>query len=89
MVGKIISVIGRVQGVGYRRYTLASAQKNNITGMVKNMDDGSVLIHAFGEESNLINFIASCKKGPSYSDVENLKISATPLIHFTSFEIVR
>lgn len=39
---------GRVQGVGYRYFVTACAREAGVTGFVKNMPDGSVLIVAEG-----------------------------------------
>ena len=36
------SIIGRVQGVSYRRWAQANAKGLGLRGLVRNMDDGSV-----------------------------------------------
>lgn len=35
-------VSGRVQGVFYRKYTQQAARERNITGYVRNLDNGDV-----------------------------------------------
>lgn len=63
----ILRVTGMVQGVGFRYTTKHIAYKYDISGTVKNLDDGSVEIQALGEESKLDQFIEAVKKGPSPS----------------------
>jgi len=48
---------GIVQGVGFRYFVRSCALKNNIKGLVRNLQDGSVEIFAEGEEVDLSNFI--------------------------------
>ena len=45
-----IFVTGRVQGVFFRQATRVIAIKNNVTGWVKNLDDGRVEIMLEGED---------------------------------------
>ncbi len=49
-------VHGFVQGVGYRAYVKALADRLGIGGIVMNQADGSVLVIAMGEEVVLKNF---------------------------------
>ena len=43
-------VSGRVQGVSFRWYTQERARQLGVTGWVRNDPDGSVLVHAEGED---------------------------------------
>ena len=49
-------VYGKVQGVGCRKFTQESAREIGIVGMVKNLDDGTVSVHASGKIENLRKF---------------------------------
>jgi DNA ligase D-like protein (predicted 3'-phosphoesterase) len=44
-------VRGRVQGVGFRDATVRRAHELGVMGWVRNAEDGSVLVHAEGEEA--------------------------------------
>jgi acylphosphatase len=65
-------VSGRVQGVGFRFYTIACARRFGITGWVKNLFDGRVEIEAEGELPNLRLFIDEIRVGPAHAHVSHL-----------------
>ena len=61
------TITGRVQGVGYRNWCLNAAIADNITGWVRNCEDGSVEVFAQGE--NLETFVENLRKGPRLANV--------------------
>jgi len=65
-------IVGRVQGVGFRYFTLRTARKLGITGWVRNRSDGSVEAVAEGHERLLADFEAAIRQGPSFSHVETI-----------------
>ncbi len=67
-----IFVSGRVQGVGFRFYTMRVARQFGITGWVRNLYDGRVEIYAEGSKPNLSAFINEIKLGPPTSHVSNI-----------------
>ena len=50
---------GRVQGVGFRFQTLKVAREYEVSGSVRNLADGRVLLHAEGTEREVADFIAA------------------------------
>jgi acylphosphatase len=66
-----IRVSGRVQGVGFRYFTLEAAESaGGITGYVRNEETGrSVEIYAEGERPDLERLLSLVKEGPSLSHV--------------------
>lgn len=68
------SITGVVQMVGYRWFALNSAKKLKLTGWVKNLDDGSVEIKAFGNRGLLDDFIKQLRIGPMYSKVSDVSV---------------
>lgn len=83
----LITVIGKVQNVGFRYYTIKKAQELGIKGFVKNMPDGSVYIEAEADEVTLDHFIIWCKKGPTWARVNDLQIQDAPIEGFEKFEV--
>ncbi len=55
---------GRVQKVGYRAWTQASALKIGVRGWVRNESDGSVSACFAGPAQSVHELIALCRKGP-------------------------
>lgn len=74
MKHKKIIVKGLVQGVGFRYFCAHKAFELSIKGYARNMDDGSVLIEAEGDEGMLEEFIKSIKIGPPMAKVNSIKI---------------
>ncbi|MBN1251646.1 MAG: acylphosphatase [Bacteroidales bacterium] len=83
----ILNVIGKVQGVGFRFYTLNAALQNNIVGFVKNQKDGSVYIEAKGESVDIEVFIDWCKFGPQWAKVDFVSVVDANINNYTNFEI--
>ncbi len=65
-------VLGRVQGVGFRRWAVREATALQLTGWIRNRYDGRVEIFIKGEDASLEKFIALCRKGPLFSKVLDL-----------------
>jgi len=75
-----IVIRGRVQGVGFRYFTLDSAGIYGISGWVRNGDDGSVEIEAQAEELSLHEFVENVKEGPPGSEVLSCSCSEINVI---------
>ncbi|MCD6550286.1 acylphosphatase [bacterium] len=83
-----IFVSGLVQGVFFRYFTKKTADKLNLKGWVKNLDDGRVEILAEGDEERIEELIRWTQKGSPASKVENVEIKYEDYKgEFGSFEI--
>ena len=79
---------GRVQGVGFRYFTLDAARREGLHGYVTNRDDGSVEAVAEGEAESLERFERALRRGPSQSRVEHVVVDeVAPAMAGTGFEI--
>lgn len=87
MKHNFISVYGRVKGVGFRYFTQRLAQKYNIKGYVKNVQD-FVEIDAQGEDEALRQFTDAVIKGASpASEVRDYTIEEREIDqHLTTFK---
>lgn len=57
-------ISGRVQGVGYRYWTVGEARRLGLEGWVRNLADGRVEILAFGPQDRLDRLENACHAGP-------------------------
>lgn len=72
-IRKYLKISGRVQGVGYRYFTLQNAKSLNIHGWVQNMPDGTVEVLLIGNSGDLQQMIQKLWKGPFSARVEDIK----------------
>ncbi|MCI9302578.1 acylphosphatase [Clostridium sp.] len=72
MIRYYIIVDGRVQGVGFRFFCTMNARTLDLTGWVRNMDNGMVEMEVQGEESSIEKFIRNIKKGNKFIRVDEL-----------------
>ena len=73
-----ILIKGQVQGVFFRYETKKEAEKLELTGWVKNNNDGTVEVLAEGDKVNLEKLVEWCKSGPDSARVENVEIKWLP-----------
>ncbi|HET9606280.1 MAG TPA: acylphosphatase [Nitrospira sp.] len=69
-----ISVSGRVQGVGYRAFTVRAATERGLVGGVRNCEDGRVELEAEGPQDQIMSLIAALKVGPPASRVTDVRV---------------
>ena len=62
-------VRGRVQGVGFRFWTVRTAIDLGVRGWVHNCGDGSVEILALGTPDAIERLAKACHSGPTYAEV--------------------
>ena len=81
-------VTGKVQGVWFRAYTRDKALLLNVTGWVKNNDDGSVSGEAIGTIDNIELLIENLKNGSPNSFVKDVDVKENPISQIVDgFEI--
>lgn len=82
------TIIGRVQGVGFRFSAARFARDHGVTGWVRNADRGSVEVWAQGDEATLDKFVVFLRQGPRAANVEGMTVlAATPNPEIESFNV--
>lgn len=69
-VARRFLVRGRVQGVGFRDFTLHAARVEGLHGWVRNTVAGDVEIEAEGERDAMFRFEVQVREGPASSRVD-------------------
>ena len=80
-------VTGRVQGVSFRWYAREQACGLGVVGWVRNEPDGSVLLHAEGEDEAVDALVVWCREGPRMARVSNVAVREAPATGATAFDI--
>lgn len=84
-----IFISGRVQGVGFRNFTRTKAEELNLTGWVKNLEDGRVEAVFAGRENKVKEISAAVQKGPNFARVDNVDSKQEEYVdEFDEFRIV-
>jgi acylphosphatase len=64
---------GRVQGVGFRWWTVETARRLGVCGWVRNRRDGSVEVLVIGEAEALERLVEACRLGPPGARASGLR----------------
>ena len=85
------TVIGRVQGVGFRWWVRAAAERLNLTGWVMNApDERSIELVAEGPGRSLDRLERLLHEGPPGSSVDRVEASRSPASgSYDRFQITR
>lgn len=79
MIRKRFYFSGRVQGVGFRYTAKMIADHYGITGFVKNLPDGRVLMEAQGDEKTIDIVVGSIDNRDSYIRIEGIESEIIPV----------
>lgn len=69
-----VRIHGRVQGVGYRFWTVEQADRRGLDGWVRNRRDGSVEAVFAGPSELVEEMIRRCRHGPSAARVDRIDV---------------
>jgi acylphosphatase len=72
---KRVRIAGRVQGVGFRYAACDAARRLNLTGFVRNCQDGTVEAVVEGAPGDVDAFVSWCAHGPRGADVTRVEAS--------------
>ena len=88
-IGRRYAVRGRVQGVGFRDFVQREARQLALTGYVRNLPDGSVLVCAMGDPASLEQLEATLRQGVRWSEVHAVLVEEMEFTEsFDEFRIV-
>lgn len=79
---------GTVQGVFFRIFIKQNAEKNNVKGFVRNLDDGRVEAFFEGNTEDVNKMIELSKKGPKHSQIRDVELREETFQGFRNFKIL-
>ena len=88
MIQYEIEIWGKVQGVGFRHYTVKKAREFGLFGWVKNTIEGDILVVVQGDEEVLNIFVDFLSVGPTRARVDKIsKHKMEVSVLFDSFRV--
>ena len=87
LIARKVRVRGRVQGVFFRAWTRAEAERLGLAGWVRNCADGSVEAHIEGNETALAELMARLHRGPPSAEVRDVLVENAPAEGLATFEV--
>lgn len=86
LVARHLMILGRVQGVFYRNWTVETARSLGLTGWVRNRMDGSVEALVQGEADAVDRFVTLAQDGPPVAKVARIEATDVPREALGGFE---
>lgn len=83
----IITVTGKVQGVGFRYGCKSYSENLHLSGMARNEGDGSVYIEAEGQGAQLKKLIDWCRTGPEGAEVKGVEYKEEDPAGYDGFDV--
>ena len=81
-------ISGTVQGVFFRRFVKDNADKNDVRGFVRNLEDGRIEVFLEGETEKVNAMTAVCKRGPAHSNLRKIEEKDERFQDFKEFKIL-
>jgi acylphosphatase len=70
-----VLVSGMVQGVSFRWYTAQHARSRDVSGWVRNLDDGRVEAVFEGRREGVEAMVTWCNEGPPHARVSGVEVA--------------
>ncbi len=79
---------GTVQGVFFRMFVKENAERYNVKGFVRNLEDGRIEVFLEGNADAVNKMIELCKKGPKHSQIRNVELKPERFQDFKVFKVL-
>ncbi len=81
-------ITGTVQDVFFRGFIKENAERNNIKGFVRNLEDGRVEVFLEGDVDSVNKMIELCKKGPKHAQIKRVEEKPEKFQDFREFKVL-
>ena len=79
---------GSVQGIFFRAFIKENAERHNVKGFVRNLEDGRIEIFLEGNPDGVNKMIEISKKGPRHAQIRKVTMKSEIFQDFKSFKIL-
>ena len=79
---------GLIQGIFFRSFIKTNAEKYNVKGFTRNLEDGRVEVFLEGNSPDVNKMIELCNQGPKHSQIKDVQIKQERFQEFKTFKIL-
>jgi acylphosphatase len=79
---------GSVQGIFFRNFVKENAEKYNVKGFVRNLEDGRIEVFLEGDIDDVTKMIEICKTGPKHSQIKSVEEKDEKFQDFKVFKVL-
>ncbi len=83
-----VYIIGTVQGVFFRGFIKENAERHDVKGFTRNLEDGRIEVFLEGDVNNVNKMIEICKKGPRHAQIRNVEIKPETFQDLKTFKVL-
>lgn len=83
-----VYIEGTVQGVFFRAFVKENAERLNVKGFIRNLEDGRIEVFLEGATDDVNKMIELCRTGPKHSDIKNVDVKPERFQDFKTFKIL-
>lgn len=83
-----IYISGNIQAIFYKAFVKENAERFNVKGFVRSLDDGRIEIFLEGNPEEVNKLIELSKKGPRHTNVKNFEIKPEKFQGMKNFKVL-
>ena len=80
---------GSVQGMFFEQFIKENAEKLDVRGFMRKLDDGKVEIFIEGDNVNVDSMLEVCKKGSQHSQIRSIEQKPERFQDFRIFKVLK
>jgi acylphosphatase len=81
-------ISGTVQGVFFRAFIKENAERYNVKGFVRNLEDGRIEVFLEGNSEEVNKMVEICKKGSKHSMIRKVEEKPERFQDFKTFKVL-
>lgn len=81
-------ITGTVQGIFFRAFLKENAERYNVKGFTRNLEDGRIEVFLEGNIDEVNKMIDLCKQGPKHSQIRKVEEKPERFQDFKTFKIL-
>lgn len=81
-------ITANVQEMFFRMFIKEHAERNNVKGFTRNLEDGRIEVFLEGDIRDVNKLIELCKKGPKHTQIKSVQEKPEKFQDFKSFKVL-